>query len=218
MLARRAEIVVNYNGKNITKKINDYILSFDYTDNASGSADTVTLKLSDRDKKWIGSWIPVQGDYVNITIKISDWKKEGDNRKLNCGKFFLDDLAFSGPPLTASIGGITTPIVVDFNCTEKSKTWKKTTTKGILSEIAKKAGIKLYYSGENYSISELEQSGQTDMSFAFELCKKYNLAMKLYNAKLVVFDQTEYEKKKAKCKIDRSEMESWNIVKSLTKR
>jgi len=217
MLARRAEIVVNYNGKNVTKKINNYILSFDYTDNASGSADTVTIKLSDRGRTWIGSWIPVQGDYVTITIKISDWKKEGDNRKLNCGKFFLDDLTFSGPPSTASIGGISTPIVVDFNCTEKSKTWKKTTTKGILSEIAKKAGIKLYYSGENYSISELEQSAQTDMAFAFELCKKYNLAMKLYNSKLVVFDQTDYEKKKAKCKIDRSEMESWSAVKSLTK-
>lgn len=218
MLARRAEIVVSYNGKNITKKISDYIQSFDYTDNASGSADTVTLKLSDREKKWIGAWIPVQGDYVSITIRVSDWTKQGDNRKLNCGKFFLDDLSFSGPsPSTASIGGITTPIAVDFNCTEKSKTWKKTTTKGILSEIAKKAGIKLYYSGEVYSISELEQSGETDMSFAFELCKKYNLAMKLYNEKLVVFDQTDYEKKKAKCKVDRADMQSFSGVKSMTK-
>ncbi len=218
MLARRAEIVVNYNGKNITKKISDYIQSFDYTDNASGSADTVTLKLSDIEKKWIGSWIPIQGDYVSITIKISDWTKAGDNRKLNCGKFFLDDLSFSGPsPSTASIGGITTPIAVDFNCTEKSKTWKKTTTKGILSEIAKKAKIKLYYSGEVYKISELEQSGQTDMSFAFDLCKKYNLAMKLYNEKLVVFDQTDYEKKKAKCKVDREDMQSFSAVKSMTK-
>lgn len=217
MKARRAEIIVYYNGKNISKTISDYIQNFDYVDNASGAADTVTLKLTDRQKKWIGSWIPVQGDNVRIYIKISDWTKEGDNRKLNCGLFLLDDLGFSGPPSVASIGGISTPINTDFNVTEKTKTWKKTTVKGILAEISKSAGISLYFEGENYPIEELEQSGQTDMNFAFDLCKKYNLAMKLYNKKLVAFDQTNYEKKKAKYKIDASQMTSWSGTKSMTK-
>lgn len=55
------------------------------------------------------------------------------------------------------------------------------------------------------------------MAFAFDLCKKYNLAMKLYNEKLVVFDQTDYEGKKAKCKVDRAAMQSFSAVKSMTK-
>lgn len=217
MLARRSSVTVNYNGKDITKTITDYIEGFQYVDNASGTADTVTLKLNNRSGKWSGSWIPIQGDYVETIIKLTNWKKEGDNRKFNCGYFLIDDLSFSGPPSTASIGGITTPINTDFNVTKKSKTWKKTSVKGILAEIAKKAGVGLYYSAQDYPIDELEQSNQEDVTFAFNTCSSYNLAMKLYNRKIVVFDSVEYEKKKATLEIRKTDAESWSFKKGMTR-
>ena len=120
MKARQASVVVKYNDKDITKTITDYIEGFSYVDNASGSADTVTLKLNNRSGKWSGSWIPVQGDSVKTIIKLTNWNKEGDNRKFDCGYFLIDDLSFSGPPSIASIGGISTPINTDFNVTKKS--------------------------------------------------------------------------------------------------
>lgn len=217
MKARQSSVTVLYNGNDITKTITDYIESFQYVDHASGTADTVTLKLNNRSGKWSGSWIPVQGDYVETIIKLTNWKKEGDNRKFNCGYFLIDDLSFSGPPSTASIGGITTPINTDFNVTKKSKTWKKTSVKGILSEIAKKAGVGLFFSGQDYPVDELEQSNQEDISFAFNLCSSYNLAMKLYNRKIVVFDSVEYEKKGTSLSIDRTETESWSAKKGMTR-
>lgn len=217
MKARQSSVVVKYNGKDITKTITDYIEGFQYVDNASGTADTVTLKLNNRSGKWSGSWIPIQGDYVETIIKLTNWKKEGDNRKFNCGYFLIDDLSFAGPPSTASIGGITTPINTDFNVTKKSKTWKKTSVKKILEKIAKNAGVGLFYSGQDYQIDELEQSNQEDVTFAFNLCSSYNLAMKLYNKKIVVFDQVEYEKKKATLSIDREQTESWSATKSMTR-
>ena len=217
MKARQSSVVVKYNGKDITKTITDYIEGFQYVDNASGTADTVTLKLNNRSGKWSGSWIPIQGDYVETIIKLTNWKKEGDNRKFNCGYFLIDDLSFAGPPSTASIGGITTPINTDFNVTKKSKTWKKTSVKKILEKIAKNAGVGLFFSGQDYQIDELEQSNQEDVTFAFNLCNSYNLAMKLYNKKIVVFDQVEYEKKKATLSIDREQTESWSATKSMTR-
>ena len=96
MKARQASVVVKYNDKDITKTITDYIEGFSYVDNASGSADTVTLKLNNRSGKWSGSWIPVQGDSVKTIIKLTNWNKEGDNRKFDCGYFLIDDLSFSG--------------------------------------------------------------------------------------------------------------------------
>ena len=117
----------------------------------------------------------------------------------------------------ASVGGIATPIRTDFNVTEKSKTWKKTTVKGILQKISSDAGITLYFSGQDYPIDELEQSNKTNQSFAFELCNSYNLAMKLYNRGMVVFDQTEYEAKKASLNINKTQLESWNIGKKMTR-
>jgi len=216
MNARQSYVVVKYNDKDITRTITDYIESFQYVDNASGKADTVKLKLNDRSGKWSGNWIPVQGDNVQTTIRLTNWSSQGDNRKYNCGFFMIDDLEFSGPPSVASIGGIATPIQEDFNVTEKSKTWKKTTVRGILKEIAAAAGVGLYFSGQDYPIDELEQSGKTNQAFAFELCSSYNLAMKLYNRKIVVFDQTDYEEKKASLTIKKTQVESWRIKKKMT--
>ena len=143
MKARQSSVIVKYNGKDITKTITDYIEGFQYVDNASGTADTVTLKLNNRSGKWSAGWIPVEGDFVESIIKLTNWTAEGDNRKYNCGYFLIDDLSYSGPPSVASVGGIATPIRTDFNVTEKSKTWKKTTVKGILQKISSDAGITL---------------------------------------------------------------------------
>lgn len=217
MQARQSYVTVKYNGKDITKTITDYVEGFEYVDNASGTADTVTLKLNNKSGKWWGSWIPVQGDYVEPTIKVTNWNKEGDNRSLNCGYFLIDDLKYSGPPDIAEIGGIATPINVDFNVTQKSHTWKKTSVKGILSAIANTAGIGLYFSGQDYPIDEIEQSSQEDVTFAFNLCASYNLAMKLYNRKMVVFDQTEYEKKAASLSLDKSKCSDYDLSKSMTR-
>lgn len=216
MQARQSSVIVKYNGSDITKTITDYIEGFQYVDNASGTSDTVTLKLNDRSGKWSGNWIPVEGDFVEATIKLTNWTAEGDNRKYNCGYFLIDDLSFSGPPSVASISGIATPINTDFNVTEKSKTWKKTTVRGILQKICDDSEIELYYSGQDYPIDELEQSNKTNQAFAFELCNSYNLAMKLYNRKMVVFDQTEYESREASLKINREQAESWSIGKKMT--
>lgn len=217
MQARQSFVTVKYNGKDITKTITDYVEGFEYVDNASGTADTVTLKLNNKSGKWFKSWIPVQGDYVEPTIKVTNWNKEGDNRSLKCGYFLIDDLGYSGPPDIANIGGIATPINVDFNVTQKTHTWKKTSVKGILSKIASTAGIGLYFSGQDYPIDEIEQSSQEDVTFAFNLCASYNLAMKLYNRKMVVFDQTEYEKKKASLSLDKAKCSDYDLSKSMTR-
>ena len=101
MQARQSSVIVKYNGKDITKTITDYIEEFQYVDHASGTADTVTLKLNNRSGNWSAGWIPMEGDYVEPTIKLTNWAAEGDNRKYKCGYFLIDDLSFSGPPSVA---------------------------------------------------------------------------------------------------------------------
>ena len=82
MQARQSYVSVKYNGKDITKKITDYTEGFEYVDNASGTADTVSLKLNNRSGVGWGGWIPIQGDYVEANIKTTNWNKEGDNRSI----------------------------------------------------------------------------------------------------------------------------------------
>ena len=217
MQARQSSVLVVYNGKDITEIITGYTEKFQYVDNASAEADTVTLTLNDRSGIWSGKWLPVYGDTIEAVIRLTNWEADGDNRRLRCGLFLLDDLQFSGPPSVASIGGIATPIDTDFNVSEKSKTWKSTTVRGILEEIAKAAGIDIYFSGQDYPVSELEQSNQTNQAFAFNLCRSYNLAMKLYSRKIVVFDQIEYEKQPAGLTIYKNQVESRSVKIRMTK-
>jgi phage protein D len=207
--SRRTSLSIKYNGKNITTKLNDFLEQFKYTDVASGEADTLDLTVSDDKHKWISSWFPVEGDYVEGTIYVHDWMKIGDNRNLKCGKFYLDDFGFSGPGDIATLGSVSKPVESDFSTTERNKSWKDVTLEGIAKSIAKSAGVTLYYEGPSYKISKLEQSGQTDMNFLFNLCSNYNLAMKLYNKKIVIFDEVKYEEKKALYSIDKKKCDTY---------
>lgn len=209
--ARKSLLELSYNGVNVSKDFTEKVESFSYTDVASGEADSLSLTVNNMNGQWLNEFMPEDGDYVEAKILVKNWNQEGDNRSLYCGKFELDSFKASGYPQTASIGGITIPIQTDFNVTARSRTFSKTSVKTALTEICTNAGITLFYRAEDYSIEEIEQDGETDMAFAFQICKSHNLAMKLYNEKMVVYDQNIPEQVKASYTIDKSEMQTYSF-------
>lgn len=206
---RKASLILFYNGVNASGSFGTE--AFTYVDAASGDADTISVTTNNQTKKWLEGFFPEDGDYVEAEILVENWDRKGDNRSLFCGKFEVDGFSVSAFPETASISGITMPIRTDFNVTAKNRTFHNVTIKTILSEICAEAGIELVYESQDHTVEEIEQSRQTDMNFALSLCTKNNLAMKLYNSKLVVYDQTEYEKREAAYTIDRSEMQKYSF-------
>lgn len=206
---------ISYNGKNLSEKITQYVESFQYTDNASGSADTVSITLNDAEHKWISDWFPRDGDYMETNIGVLNWDYNGDNRKLKCGKFLVDDFSFNGPPDTHVLSAISTPINTDFVSTNRSRTWKKATLKGIAQQIADNAGTSLVYDAKNHNINNCEQSDTSDMRFLFSLCSDYNLSMKLFNKKIVIFSAADYEKKKASHTITRNMCSKYSLNSTL---
>lgn len=206
---RKSSLILFYNGMNASGSFGTE--AFTYVDTASEEADTLSVTTNNQSKKWLEGFFPEDGDYVDAQILVENWDREGDNRSLFCGKFEVDGFSASAFPETASISGITMPIRSDFNVTAKNRTFHKATVKTILSDICAEAGIELVYESEDHTVEEIEQSRQTDMNFALSICKKHNLAMKLYNSKLVVYDQTEYEKKEAAYAVDRSEMQKYSF-------
>ena len=214
---RRASLVLSYNGANATEYFSERTEAFTYVDIASGEADTIALTADNRNGQWLDGCMPEDGDYVDASIVVENWNGQGDNRTLSCGKFDLDDFKASGYPETAGIGGITIPVQTNFNVTLKNRQFSHTSTKTILSDICSGAGIALSYEAEDYLVEEVEQSGKTDMEFAFSVCKDHNLAMKLYNSKMVVYDQTSYEKKEAAYTIYKSDMQTYSFSRKKTR-
>ena len=208
---RKASLILSYNGINAEKDLSGNYESFSYVDVASGEADTISITVSNQSGQWLNRYMPEDGDYVEASIVTENWNKEGDKKKLSCGMFDLDSVKASGYPETVEISGITMPIRTNFNVTLKSRQFSKTTVKTILSDICAGAGITLSYESEDYPVKEAEQSEKTDLDFGFSLCKDHNLSMKLYNRKMVVYDQTTYEKKKPAYTIDKTEMQTYSF-------
>lgn len=208
---RRSFLELYYNGVNASGWFHPDTEAFTYVDVADGEADTISLTTNNQTGKWLEAFCPEDGDYVEARIAVENWNHPGDNRNLSCGRFELDGFSVSGFPETASINGLTVPIHTDFNVTARSRTFSNMTTKTILADICASAGISLVYESEDYPVGEIEQARETDMNFAFSLCKSHNLSVKLYNNKLVVYNQTDYEKKEQAYSVDKQEMQNYSF-------
>lgn len=213
---RKANVSIQYNGKDVSTKLSDFLKTFSYTDVASGESDSMTVDLSNIDKRWINQWFPSKGDKLITKIITSNWIKEGESFTFKCGSFILDDINFNGYPLTAKFGALSIPITESFRTTERTKTWKSVTIESIASEIAKRAKVSLSYEGPVIKINKLEQSHQTDCDYLKKLCESYGLAMKVYSNKIVIFDEAIYENKKSILTIKEEDLKVWSYNTTLT--
>ena len=155
---RKAVPSLSFNGKNVTTKLKEYLESVSYTDVASGDSDSIDISLHNIGMKWMGAWYPQKGDKISGSITFQNWNAEGKHLKLDCGKFVLDSIKFSGGPLKATFGALAIPASESFKSRERTKTWKKVTVKKIATEIAKRYKLNLSYSGPSITINAIEQS------------------------------------------------------------
>ncbi len=207
---RRVEIEIQYEGKDITTPINEDLEQYTYTDVASGESDSISISLKNDHKKWIDEWMPNKGDRMSGTIVLRDWDTPGDVNTLYCGEFEVDDMTFSGRPLSGEIGAVSIPRNEPFNSQNRTKTWESITIQQIAKEIAGRANVSFYYEAEDIPVEIIEQNEQTDCKFLYSLCSDYGLAMKVYANKIIIFDEETYEKRASVRTIDETDMVKWN--------
>lgn len=195
MEPRKASVALLYNGKNATAQVSPYLASFTYTDVSSGSSDTISVELNDRDRKWIGPWFPQIGDRLKPTIRTQNWDADNIKTSFLCGAFCVDDFSFKGNPIKMSLDGVAIPATSSFKSTKHTQTYEKTNLKEIGQKVAERAGIALFYEAKEMTIEKVEQNDQDDCSFYNSLVTKYGFAMKIFNDKIVVFDEATYEQK-----------------------
>ncbi|MCM1058310.1 MAG: contractile injection system protein, VgrG/Pvc8 family [Firmicutes bacterium] len=221
METMRTKMIIEYNGVDATEIIANDCNSFTWKDNATGEADTLTLNLADIGQKWMNGFYPSDEDTFKVWILMQEWAADYRQGKLYCGCFMVDSLKYSGFPETLQLSGISVPVNGNFNVKQRSRTWSKTTLRTVLNDIAKNAGIELTFDADDVSIDSLNQSGKTDLAFAYSVCSEYGLALKLYNEKMVVYDMTRYECAEARYEIAHDQLGgsgAYSITKQLTTR
>ena len=89
-------------------------------DNASGGADTLTLRLANIGQKWMNGYFPSDQDIIKAWIRLEEWTEDYRAGRIYCGTFMVDSLKFSGWPEKLELSAISVPIDKNLNVKEKS--------------------------------------------------------------------------------------------------
>lgn len=217
--ARRTQIDVVFDNTNITKNLNEFLISFTFTDNEAGQADDISIELDDRDGLWIEKWLnpeesgePLKGHTLQITIQQINYADNSLIKTLDCGIFCLDSVGLSGPPARVSLKACTILDGTAIKNEKHSRQWEGYTLKDIAAEIAKNAGYTLLFdSKQNQTYSRIEQSQEADLPFLEKLCVDAGLSLKITNQQIVIFEAVDYEAAPAIKTFYESDLSSWKF-------
>lgn len=185
---RRARILVFYEGKDITTALQPFLLEASYTDQASGQADDLTLRLHDREGLWRGDWLPQYGDRIEATLKVTDWLRAGDDRELRLGAFQVDEIACQGGPDTVEIKAASVFSATNLRQEKRTKAWEDTTFRTVAGEIAERAGLTfLWQAKSDFSFERLDQRDESDLTLLDRLARERGLAVKVTDEQLVIY-------------------------------
>lgn len=210
-LARRTKAEIKFSGVNITGSIQPYLLSVAYVDNEEDEADSLTIKLQDRDSLWLESWLneAIEGAAaaklkMDVVFVRENWRGDGSDLVLPCGEFELCNVDASGPPAVVQLRGSSLPFSAAVRGTLKNKAWESYSLSGIAKEIAGANGMAcMYEAAADPAYTYIEQVKTSDIDFLSGLCHNAGISLKATNSILVLFDQASYEAKPDVFKIER---------------
>jgi phage protein D len=194
-LARRSELEITYKGVNISADVSKDLVGFSYTDNETGKADDIEIKLQDRTGRWSREWMPTLGDKVEAKIK---YISNGRVSYLNCGTFTLDEFTneSGSSGTTVAFKGASVPQNNTVRRTQKNRAWESVRLSEIASDVANTGGLRLTYSTSVDPLFERkDQNNKSDLQFLKELCDEIALSLKVTNDQLVIFNRDDLEQK-----------------------
>lgn len=218
MDGRRISYDIKYNGKDIIADIDPFVTGVSFTDNFSGSADDITLNLADKDRRWIGSWLPEKGASLEVSLLISAGWGKNTSSKRNLGYFEIDETSGSSSPMEVQLKGLSIPQSSSLKGEKKSRSWEKTNFKKVATDIAKKSGLGIYFnSAENPTFDRIDQESESDGAFLYRLCNEAGFALKIANKKVYIIDEQQLEEEDYVTTIKRTDsmIKKWNFKDTL---
>ena len=210
--ARRAEVVITYNGVDISADLAESLTGFSYADNPSGQLDDLQIALEDVLQIWQGEWSPSEGDTIEASIRTVNWDGPGDTTLFPCGTFAVDSVDFSGPPDAVQIKALSLPAGTSAKGEVRSRAWEKVRFRTLAADVAKISGLNLLYElDDNPIYDRIEQNEQSDLAFLVDLEVKEGAAIKISGGNLILFDEAKYEAADPVLTLTREEVISYSF-------
>ncbi|MBR8701164.1 late control protein D [Fusobacterium sp. DD45] len=160
----------------------------------------------------MNSWNPLKGDKLKVNVYLFNWEIEDRVINIPVGTFYIDKVSYSGIPDIVSISALSVNVTTNIMDDKKNHVWESVSFKKIVEDIAKQSKLDLIYDCKferNYI--RVEQKLESNFNFLKRLGEEIGVVIKLYNNKLIVFEETVYEKKESKLLITRDDIENYNL-------
>jgi len=201
---RRARISLIYEGKDITKDVEDYVISLVYTDYAHGKSDSLEVVFEDRDKLWQSAWFPEKGAKLKAEIILTNWNGSG-TKKLPCGVFTIDEVELNGPPDRVSVKAVSALVTTAIRLEKRTVAYENTSLMQIANDIVGKHGLQLFFEGEDVQFKRLDQKNESDLAFLKRIAEANGFHIKLAEEKLIVYQGKSFDSKPPSLTIKRGE-------------
>lgn len=187
--ARRIELYILMNKKDVTVEVFPYVRELTATDVATGEADGLDIMLYG--DQWINEWTVDKGTLLCAGMQFFDWEKDGDRRVIDFGENLVDSITVSGSPLETTIRSISVPI----NGTKHTRKWENISISQIARSICALCGCGLQFLSSDIVVKSEQQSHQTDINFLYSLCSRYGFGMKVYRHDIVIYNREDWDAK-----------------------
>lgn len=175
----KAKYRLVYEGRDVTRDLEGWVLSLTYKDKTVGEADELTVVVRDDDHRWKGEWNPKQGDRIVATI-------ESEGRVLECGAFTVDELNYGGGVSghTLSIGALSAGVKTQVR-TKSSFSHEGKTLRQLVGSYADKYGWRVEGLIRDFRINKVTQFHETDLGFLHRIASEFGYLFTLRGNVLV---------------------------------
>ena len=184
------EFVISANGADVTKKINERLISLRYSDSAGLKSDTFEFTVSDAiDDATIE--MPKVGAKLALYLGY-------DGKTQRMGEFVVDEVEREGWPDTLTVRAHAAVFNEGKNGekalqSQKNRRWKKAKFKDIAEKIAKDNKLTATVSSSLTSIEvpSTHQTDESDLHFLIRIARRYDGVVKVAGGKLMVVKKAE---------------------------
>ena len=212
--ARRTNVALSIAGTDVTSHLTPDLISFEHSDDVERNADTITIKLSDSQHKYLREWTIDKGTEIIAKIQSHNWAKPGESLQVECGSFYVSRIDYSSSPSVVEIKATSIPVSSTLKGIVKSNGWENQTLKQIAEFIAKEAGMKLdYRAGENPQMARCDQDYESDGRLLLRLTTDAGLCLKVQKQTIIIFDEAELDAQEPWITLTRdvSPITSWRL-------
>lgn len=126
MTPRQVVPLVKYGGTDISEDLAPHLKSISFTDNMSGYADDLTIRLEDRNGLWESDWFPDRGATLDVSYVTLNWKNLADGLQIMvAGLFAIDTIEGSAPPREIELKATSIPESNELRGVDRTRSWEK---------------------------------------------------------------------------------------------